>query len=167
MKNVFILLLSLTIFSSARAQGVPAEAPYKRFPTLPPFTLLGVDSSTFTRDDLPKHKKTLIMYFSPECDHCKHQTEDMLKEMNRLKGIQIVMATYQPFEEITAFYKNYNLAAHPNIKIGRDIKYFFAPYYQLMNLPYLALYDAKWDLITTFEGNASVDKLVKAFGKKN
>ncbi|HJU45639.1 MAG TPA: hypothetical protein VJ647_02595, partial [Chitinophagaceae bacterium] len=161
MRRLLAVVLVFSAITHSQAQ-IAQEPAYKRFPTLPPFTLLGVDSSAFSRDDLPKHKKTLIMYFSPECDHCKHQTEDMLKEMNRLKGIQIVMATYQPFEEMTAFYKNYNLARYSNIKIGRDIKYFFAPYYQLMNLPYLGLYDAKWNLITTFEGNVSVDKLVKA-----
>lgn len=163
-KHLFFLffLIGFTTLSAQESQ----EPTYKRFPTLPPFSLLGIDSSTvITRDDLPKHRKTLIMYFSPDCDHCQHQTEDLLKKMEQLKKINIVMATYQPFEDMVAFYKRYNIGSYPNIKIGRDTKYFFAPFYQLRNLPYLALYDAKWNLITTFEGNASVDKLMKAFKK--
>lgn len=167
MKKVFILLLSLTIFSFVRAQVAPAEPPYKRFPKLPPFTLLGVDSQSFTREDLQKHKKTLIMYFSPECDHCKHQTEDMLKDIDKLKEIQIVMTTYDPFEEMATFYRSYNLAKYPNIKVGRDTKYFFGPFYQFHRLPYQALYDEKGKLITTFAGNIEIDKMAKAFDKKN
>lgn len=166
-RSLIAVLLLLTAITHIRAQ-VSQEPTYKRFPTLPLFTLLGIDSSTIiTRDDLPKHRRTLIMYFSPDCDHCQHQTEDMLKKIEQLKKINIVMATWQPFEDMVAFYKRYNIGSYPNIVIGRDTKYFFAPFYQLRNLPYLALYDAKRNLITTFEGNASVDKLLKAFDKKN
>ena len=45
------------------------EAPYLRFPNVPPFKILKVDSSTyFTKDDLKKHKYTMVMFFSPTCD---------------------------------------------------------------------------------------------------
>lgn len=166
MKRLFaVVSILLAAITYTHAQ-TPTEPAYKRFPSVPPFTLLGIDSSsTITRDDLPKHRKTLIMYFSPDCDHCKHQTEDMLKRIEDFKKVNIVMATYQPFEDMVAFYKDYKLANYPNIKVGRDSKYFFAPFYQVRNLPYLALYDAKGNLITTYEGTTKVDKLLANFGK--
>jgi hypothetical protein len=37
----------------------------------------------------------------------------------------------------------------------------------MQSLPYLALYDKKGQLITTFEGNQKVNKILKAFGKEN
>jgi hypothetical protein len=36
----------------------------------------------------------------------------------------------------------------------------------MRNLPYLALYNRKGDLITTFDGNATTAQLLKAFDKK-
>jgi len=144
----------------------PDKPPYQRFPTIPPFRLLKVDSATYiTKDDLKKHRLTLMMCFSPECDHCKHQTKDILAAMDKFKEIEIVMATFQPFSEMKEFYNYFRIGDYPNIKIGRDEKYVLPPFYNIHNLPFLALYDKKGNLITTFEGNQDVEKILTAFGK--
>ena len=142
--------------------------PYKRFPTIPPFDLIQTDSTHITRDNILKKHNTLIMFFSPDCPHCQHQTEDILAFIEKLKDVQIVMATYQSFEEMVGFYQKYSISKYRNIKMGRDTKYFLPPYFRMKSLPYMALYDKKGNLITTFEGNHPVAKLVNAFeGKVN
>jgi thiol-disulfide isomerase/thioredoxin len=158
-----VLLLFYGAFAGAQTQ--PSDIPpYKRFPTIPPFKLLKVDSASFvTKDDIKKHHPTLIMCFSPECEHCKHQTEDLITAMDKFKDIEIVMATFQPLAELKEFYRYYRIADYPNIKIGRDDKYVLQPFYKFRSFPFLALYDKKGNLITTFEGNQKVDKLLKAF----
>jgi thiol-disulfide isomerase/thioredoxin len=164
MKKKLVLAAALLIQASFLMAQVDSTAPaYKRYPTIPPFTLVQTDSTQLTKQDLPKHKQTLVMFFSPDCNHCQHQTEDMLADIDKLKNIEIVMATYQPFEEMVAFYKKYALNKYSNIKLGRDDKYFLPPFFRMQSLPYLALYDKKGKLVTTFEGNVKVDKLVKAF----
>ncbi|MDH7462424.1 redoxin domain-containing protein [Chitinophagaceae bacterium 26-R-25] len=165
MKKISFLLLMVVFMGKLFAQSDSLPA-YKRFPNIPPFTLVGIDSAKVTRDDIPKHKKVMLMYFSPECEHCQHQTQDILGAMNGFKDVEIVMMTYQPYEEMVDFYKKYELAKYPNIKIGRDTKFFFPPFYRMQSLPYLALYDKKGNLITTFEGNRKPDKLLKAFDNK-
>lgn len=105
------------------------------------------------------------MYFSPGCDHCRHQTDSLISNMKRFKDVQIVMATYQPMEDIRIFAQDYKLAEYPNIHIGRDEKYFLQPFYKILNLPFLALYDKKGKLLTTFEGTTPVEKLLEAFAK--
>jgi thiol-disulfide isomerase/thioredoxin len=169
-KNVAIIGFILLSFGMVKAQQLPAKQPdkppFQRFPTIPPFNLLKVDSATYyTKDDLKKHRLTLIMCFSPECDHCKHQTRDIIAAMDKFKDIEIVMATFQPFPEMKEFYNYFRIADYPNIKIGRDEKYVLPPFYSIHNLPFLALYDKKGNLITTFEGNQEVEKILTAFGK--
>jgi hypothetical protein len=73
------------------------------------------------------------------------------------------MATFQPFNEMKSFYEFYRIGDHPNILIGRDEKYFLPPYYKMQNLPYLALYDKKWQYITHFEGNQKVETILNGF----
>lgn len=149
------------------ADQANAEPPFKRFPTLPPFHLLKLDSATYlTKEDVKKNRRTIIMYFSPDCDHCKHQTESILADFSKFKDIEIIMATYQPFEELKNFNEHYRMAEHPNIKMGRDEKFFLPPFYKIRNLPYLALYDKKGNLITTFEGAQKIDTILAAFDKK-
>jgi thioredoxin-related protein len=170
MKKLFPVLLLLMSCNFVFAQQLPSvdtAAPYLRFPTVPPFNLLKVDSATYlTKDDIKKHHRTIVMFFSPECEHCKHQTKDILGEIDKFKDIEIVMATYQPFNEMKEFYKNFHIADYPNIKMGRDEKFVLPPFYKMTSLPFLALYDKKGNLITTFSGNQKVDTLLNAFNKK-
>src|SRR5581483_7351686 len=110
MKRLFaVVLVLLATLTYTKAQ-TPTEPPFKRFPTIPPFHLLKLDSNTYlTRDDIKKHHRTIIMFFSPDCDHCKHQTEDILAVAPEFKDIEIVMATYQPFDELKEFNIHYRI----------------------------------------------------------
>jgi thioredoxin-related protein len=177
MKKTLLAILTVICLhgiSSAQLQAnqpatdpANADAPFMRSPTIPPFHLLKLDSATYlTKDDLKKNRRTIVMFFSPDCDHCKHQTENILANFKKFKDVEIVMATYQPFEEMKVFYAHYKLSEHSNIKIGRDEKFFLAPFYKIRNLPYLALYDKKGNLITTFEGTQTAETLEKAFESK-
>jgi thioredoxin-related protein len=180
-RSLFLVLAALISYCSLSAQqatqttqpgqqaapATPVDPPYKRFPTIPPFHLLKPDSTTYlTKDNLKKHHRTLVMVFSPDCDHCKHQTEALLEQMDKFKDVEIVMATYQPFEEMKQFNTYFRIFDHPNIKIGRDEKFFLIPFYKVRNLPYLALYDKNGNLITTFEGNQKPETLLNAFEQK-
>jgi thioredoxin-related protein len=175
MKKTFLIVFALTCSHFLFAQQTPTstatapqdQPPYLKYPTIPPFHLLKLDSASYlTKDDIKKHRRTIVMFFSPDCDHCKHQTESILADFAQFKDIEIVMATYQPFSEMKEFNSHYHLADHPNIKLGRDEKFFLAPFYKIRNLPYLALYDKKGNLITTFEGTQKVDTIMKAFQQK-
>ena len=166
MKNRLLLFILAFIVKLASAQTLPPDSPaYKRFPTVPPFTILQADSTTLTKENL-KRQPTLIMYFSPDCEHCKHQWADMEARMKDLKKYQIIMVTYQPFEEMVDFYKAHKIAEYSNIKMGRDTKFFLPPFFKIQSLPFQALYDKSGELITTFEGNVKIDKLLGAFTKK-
>jgi len=169
MKRVLTVVLSLLFLSNAHAQvpnNVP-EPPYLKNTGIPPFHLLEVDSLHYlTKEDLKKNHKVLVIFFSPECEHCKHQMRDILADVSKFNDIQIVMATFQPFEEMKAFYSYFRIADHPNIMMGRDDKYMLPPYYRMQSLPCLALYDKKGQFITKFEGNQKVDTLLTAFEGK-
>jgi len=178
MKKPFLAVLALVCCHFLSAQPtVPnqpatdpanAQAPFMRFPTIPPFHLLKLDSSTYlTKDDVKKNRRTIIMYFSPDCEHCKHQTEAILGDFSKFRDIEIVMATYQPFEEMKQFDSHYHITGHPNMLIGRDEKFVLPPFYKIRSLPYLALYDKKGKLITTFEGTQKADTILNAFKEKS
>lgn len=161
MKKWVLFLCSVLLVQLAIAQTTPTEPPYKRFPTIPPLQLQLLDSSSLTKNDVKK-QPLILMFFSPSCDHCQHQIEDMIASMDKLSHAQIILATYQPVEEVKEFYDKYHLEKYPNIRIGRDTKYILPPFYNIRSLPYLAVYDKKGALVTTFEGNVKVPKLAQA-----
>jgi thioredoxin-related protein len=165
MKN--LLALSLFMFGMVTCfcqQDSASLPPYKRFPTVPPFKLLKVDSSTyFTKNDLKKNKVVLIILFNPDCDHCEHETEEIIKNIDQLKNVQIVMSTSMSFDAMKSFYEKYDLKDFENIVVGRDFQYILPSFYQIRFMPYLAMYDKKGNLLTTFQGSMKIDDLIKVF----
>jgi thiol-disulfide isomerase/thioredoxin len=161
MKNWLLASLALIFFSVSFAQT--ENPPYKQNKKLPDFEIETVSNGLFSTARIKKNSPVLIMFFSPTCDHCIHQFEAMKKRMADFKNYQIVMATYQPLEELAEFNKKYQLQKYPNITTGRDINYFFPPFYEISNFPYLAFYDKQQKLITTHEGNMSVESMLKTF----
>lgn len=147
-----------------QAQEAPTQPAYLRYPTVPALQLLLGDSTTkFTKDDLPKKKPLLLVMFSPDCDHCQHETEQIVANKNAFENIQIVMATTYPVSAMNAFAQTYGLDTMKNVVVGRDTYYLLPSFYEMHNFPYLALYDKKGKLIKTFEGSTGTDKVLESF----
>ena len=159
--SAIFILVGLIVYSQQDSILLP---PYKRFPMVPPFKLLRIDSTSyFTKADLQKNKPVLIVLFNPDCDHCKHEIEEIIKDMNELKNVQIVMTTMMPFNMMKSFYEKYALDKFGNVTVGRDFQYLLPSFYQIRFMPYLAMYDKKGNLLTTFEGTMKIEDLVNVF----
>ena len=162
----YLVLFSCLVVSlaSKAQQDDLSLPPYKRFPTLPPIQLLLGDSTTrYTKDNLPTGKPVLVMLFSPECSHCQHTAEEMVKHKDELKDIQIVMATILPLYEMNQFMEKYQLNKMPNVVAGKDIYFLLPPFYDIKNFPYLAMYNKKGNLIMGFEGSMPIEKVIAVF----
>ncbi len=103
------------------------------------------------------------MLFSPDCDHCKHETAEIIKHIDDLKNIQIIMSTTQPFEKMKAFYETYGLGNYKNIVVGKDTKYTLPVFYDIRTLPFLAFYNKKKELISVFDGSLPIEKVIAIF----
>lgn len=166
MKRSYLLVLSLSLYFAGFSQTDSTEAPYKRFPALPPFKLLLTDSSTYvTKDDLEKKKPVMVMLFSPDCEHCKHETEDIISHIDEFKKIQIIMSTVHPFDKMIEFYNKYDLKRFDNIIVGKDVSYFFPVFYDIRYLPFLAFYNKKKELISVYPGALPVNKILDELKK--
>ena len=177
MKKMFLLFILISLTFCSFCQGDSAkksssysqqenvtEPPYKRFPTVPPLKLLLLDSTSyFSKNDLKKNKPVLIIVFNPDCEHCKHETEEIIKNIDSLKNIQIIMATIMPFDLMKSFYENYDLQRFQNITVGKDVQYTLPSFYQMHFMPYLAMYDKKGKLLATFEGAMKMEDLIHTF----
>jgi thioredoxin-related protein len=165
MKSLYAGLVLLLFALSAQCQTDSIMLPpYQRFRTVPPFKLLKTDSTTyFTKDDLKKNKAVLIIIFSPDCEHCQHETEEILNRIDDFKDIQIVMATTLSFNQMKEFYEKYELSKYNNITVGLDFQYVLLSFFRPRHLPYLGMYDKKGKLLTTFEGSLKMEELLKIF----
>ncbi|HJS54017.1 MAG TPA: thioredoxin fold domain-containing protein [Chitinophagaceae bacterium] len=163
MKTGLIFFIFCAISLSGLAQTQP-DPPYKRFPTVPPLKLLLPDSSTiFTDKDLKKNTPLFFILFSPDCEHCQKETEEIIDKIDSFKNIQIVMATFMPVDKMKAFYDNYKLSRFSNIIVGYDMQYMLATYYRISYTPFLAFYDKKGNLIDGIQGALPITKVLEYF----
>ena len=107
----------------------------------------------------------MLMIFSPMCEHCKQETEEMIKNIDKFKNSVIVMATMMPYDSMMSFRVKYKLADYENIIVGQDTQFFLPVYYMISNLPFLAFYDKKGKLISVFEGSMSIEKAAEELHK--
>jgi len=160
LKKLIPLALLLLFCATVFAQQDSTAPVYERFPTIPQFTVFKApDSTAFTRDNLEKRKPVVFMIFSPDCEHCQHETEMLLANINKFKDAQIVMVTYLPYNEMMAFYKTYKIASYPEITMARDTKFFFPVFFKIRNLPSLFVYDKKGDFKKAFEGSVKMEDI--------
>ena len=164
LKKILSLVLLLTAAVALHAQPDTAQAPYQRFPQVPPFQLLLGDSTTFyKKESLPKSKPVLLIIFSPECSHCQHTAEELVRYKDSLKNVQIVMATLHTITQMNAFAETYGLKALSNVVLGKDVYFILPPFYKIRNLPFMALYKANGDLIRTVEGSLPIQNVIGLF----
>jgi thiol-disulfide isomerase/thioredoxin len=146
----FFLLFAATI-SMAQTDSIPL---YMQFPNVPPFSIMQApDSTKFSKEDLTKNKPTLIIMFSPDCDHCKHETTELLRNIELFKHWQIIMVAHLDYNLIKQFYTKFNIADYPNIVIGRDGAYFLGTFYKIETYPTMFLYNRKGKFVKKFEGS--------------
>ena len=136
----FVLLLFTTPFVHAQ-QG-----------KLPPFKMMQTSGNIFKAQDLPMGKPILIVYFSPECDHCDEVVKKFFKQAASFQKASIAFITYLPVDKVLKFEKDCNLAKYPNIYSGTEGSTFFVRnYYKIMDVPFVALYTKNGDFVTSYE----------------
>ena len=168
MKKIF-LFLSLIILAGCTQAQTASTTPPPNIENIPPFHILTKDSVYLTAANLKKGKPVMIIYFAPDCSHCQRLMYEMKPEMRQFKDTQIVMVTFiqtSLLKMLREFYKDYNLAAYPNIMMGTEYpKYTVMQYYQVANTPFIAVYDHKGKLVQAFPKAPSMKDLIAAVKK--
>ena len=164
----FPVLFIGSVFAQAGNAGKDIKdtlAPYQKYPALPAFNVLEMDSVTiFNTYNIPKGRPVALMFFSPDCGHCKRMTNEIIENMDSLKDVDFYMVTpMNSMAETRRFYAEHHLIEYSNIKlVGRDYEFFFGSYYSISVVPDLALYNEQKKLIKLFQGETHVHDIYEA-----
>lgn len=162
MKKYFLLLFTIASSIISFAQ-TDTSLLYLRFPIIPSFKLTNIaDSSYFTKDNLKKKKATVIMVFSPDCEHCQEETKELKAKIKLFKKAQIIMVSPLEFGYMRKFYDEYKIADYPTITMGRDPSYFFGTFYKVRSFPSIFVYNKKGNFVKGFTGSTPVEEIAAA-----
>ncbi|MEO6546512.1 MAG: redoxin domain-containing protein [Ferruginibacter sp.] len=163
MKRILTLSFLLASTFALFAQNDTANNYVNRFTSIPSFKINAVpDSSAFTNQNLKTNTPFIIMFFSPDCEHCQKETKEILAYKEELKNVQILMVSPASYIEIKNFYDAYGLSAMPNVKLGKDTDYKLGSIYKLRTFPSLFVYDNRGTLAKAFVGNIGVPAILDA-----
>lgn len=165
MKRIVLLagiIISMSV--NAVAQQTKDELPYQKHPTLPAFQILLLDSTTQVNTfEAPKNKSVVLMFFSPDCDHCEIVTQEILDNIKEFKKTKIYMFSPMPLSMIKDFYNKMGLAKYKKqITVGQENTGFFHSYYGTQYVPHIIIYDKDKKLIAAYEGDGKIKDIILA-----
>ena len=152
MKKILTLLLAVSFYSADAQQD--STLPYLKDRMMPAFNLLSVDSVVFTQNSIAPDKPTIIMMFSPDCDHCQKQLDDLLAIPELTSTTQVVMISMAPVIYNREFYKKNKLEKYPFVYLGMDYQGLCLRYYKPHTVPVLVFYNKKREFVSIHQGNA-------------
>lgn len=158
---VFAFLVIISVSNSFGQKAV--TSPYK---LLPQFKMLQTNETYFSSAEIPKNKPVVLIYFAPDCDHCIVLMDKLFKKIHQLDKTSIVLITFKPVPELSAFEKKYNTAKYPNIKVGTEgYTYYLRNFYKLQKTTFTAVYDKKGMFAFSYTNETPVDEMLARLKK--
>jgi len=134
----------------------------KKTNSLPSFDLTLLKTKTiFNTNNIPKGKPFIIMYFSPDCEHCQQETVDLIHHIKEVASINFYMITNDPIERLNVYNDYYKIYKYNNIILTRDHTYFFLNTYKPKYTPYIAIFDKSRELKVVYDGGAQIDTIIQ------
>ena len=135
---------------------------------VPPFRVTQSNGKLFNATNLPYGKPIMLIYFSPDCDHCQVMMKEWFKKADDFKKASVVMISFLPIDKMATFEKDFKTNQYPNIIVGTEgLSFFVRNYYQIADMPFMALYDKNGNLITSHEKNIPLNELANKLKKLN
>ncbi len=152
-----IILVSIFFFNkTVHAQAIPA------------FSIVQSNGKTLNTAKLPKTTPVILIYFSPDCDHCTTLLNSVFSQMEQFKKATILLVSFRPMDEIIGFEKKYKTARYKNIIVGIEQPVFFLQrLYQLQSTPFTALFNKNGNMVCSYKKETPVNDLIMRLKKTN
>jgi len=159
--NIRISITILVIAALAGCRSLNPDGP-KSGSSLPSLTMRLIDSTTeFNTEQIKEGKPFVIIYFSPDCQHCRKETRDLVANIGLVRNIQFILLTPMSYDDLRYFYKEFNLAMYSNLTVGQDDRMTFYHYFNPKAIPYTAIYNRNKQLNKVIIGEASIQKIIE------
>jgi peroxiredoxin len=109
--------------------------------------------------DAKKNKAIVLFYFDPNCDHCQHQTEDIIANKDILKKVNFYFISLDSFRRIKKFKDYYHLQDLSEITVAKDYEYNVFKTFKIESIPTNIVYNSNHKIVKIYPGGMSVSQL--------
>jgi len=128
---------------------------------IPSFELKSTLGEDFTNKNLKKNVPVVFFYFNSECDFCQVEIQDVVRNMKKFEGIQLIFVSFEPVQKIIMFQATYKLDIYNNVVFLSDCKNTFSEIFGVKALPSSLVYDKNGKFVNRNNGAVKVDYLLK------
>jgi peroxiredoxin len=149
---VFVAFISL----SSNAQSTPAIK-------IPDFTFYKMDGKSFSKKDLTKSKKMVIIFFDITCDHCQNEIKAVSDRIEEFKKAEFYLVSMDKVPGIQLFMKRYapKMNGRANVTLLKDLNREFIPRFMPVQYPATFVYGVDGRLIKYFGQNSKIADIVR------
>ena len=162
MKQILLFLFLTSITFGAYSQSASKKGTLE----LPEFKIMQTSGVYLQKKDLPANKPLVVIYFSPNCEHCIALMDQLFPKINEFKKATLLFVTFVIPQELLPFEKKYNTISHPNIFVGSEgLAYTLKNFYRLEKTPFTALYNKQGKLVASYKKETPVNELLTLLKK--
>lgn len=157
--------------TTAEEQAKQIEALSQKSPAaqIPEFIFYKVKSGiAFTKADIPAGKKTAFILFDPSCGHCQIEAEQISKNYNKLKNVNIYFVSMNDPALMANFLETFakDLVGKPNVEVLYDKnQHFIQRIHVPKQFPANYVYSADGKFQSHWDGDKAIDFIVKEYTK--
>ncbi|MFD0940163.1 peroxiredoxin family protein [Pedobacter boryungensis] len=128
---------------------------------LPDFEFFLMNNQSFMRNNIPKDRYLIFIYFSTDCEYCEHEAEEIGRKINQIKTAHILFVSPDKSSEINSFSSKYKIDNHRSILLLQDKYKIFSKRFGTSVFPSMYIYNDNQKLVKKFLKQVPVDSLFK------
>jgi hypothetical protein len=113
---------------------------------------------TLQRSDLPAEQPATILFFDPDCSHCKMTVESIATKIDAFTAAKNTLVMISPADraQVIPYLSEKHLFNHPSVRIGLCEPQEFLDTFGTTQLPTMLFYAADFDLKMAYKGAVDV-----------
>ena len=129
---------------------------------IPEISAITYDGSLFELSKLEKSEKTVVFFFSPECEHCEEEINGLLQrpsllEDSNIRWIFITMDVLK--DELGVFFESFPINKKSNVYILLDSGLYYHNLFEVTGAPSVFIFDKSESLVHKIIGGFNINIL--------
>jgi peroxiredoxin len=156
----FFCLIAFGLSFNSYAQSAPARS-------IPDFTFYKMNGEPFSKKDLVKSKRIVIVFFDVTCDHCQNELKAMADRIDEFKKAEFYLVSMDNVPGIQMFMKKYapKMNGRANVTLLTDLHKQFITRFMPVQYPATFVYGTDWKLIKYFGQNSKMRDIVNTVNR--
>jgi peroxiredoxin len=136
----------------------------QRVKILPDFTFYTLEDAPFGKAQLKKKLPVVIVHFDTDCESCQYEAIQIRKDIDLLKGVQVLMITPSEPAKVRKFFADYGLEGNPVITPLIEKNNDFFNTFGVAVTPFEMVYSSELKLVKEFKGEVKMEAIMKQLG---